>query len=276
MSALKSHRQAFYAMQQSLLQRDIDYSNMSSFHAIALSGKANTKHIHVDEDHPNVETGLSEVSESDYGSAQFAESSQDAASERMSESTFGGVAGLPQVPQVFNDGRSDPSQIAPAQIVAELRLDAESRLQMANNPDDRQFALRQDLNAVRGEGEAMVQRNDLRFNPESFFNPDGLFQIAQFEGKPVDRDNIPRQTPKEKSKDRTTTIKDRAVSDALKAQSTRRMMLYDVKRKQREDTIAVRARANERVEEGLIIVAGEHARKKQTMTNMMKYYEKPR
>ena len=49
--------------------------------------------------------------------------------------------------------------------------------------DVRQFALREDLNAVRGEGEAMIQRNDLRFNADSFFNADGLFQIAGVDPK---------------------------------------------------------------------------------------------
>ena len=191
MSALKSHRQAYYQLQHAMNQREVDYNHMSGFHAIAMAKKSNTTAIDGgDPDHMDTETGLSEVTDSDYGSRQFAESWADAARQAIdgqSEiSDFPSSLGTAE--RFFNDGRSDPMEVEPASNGNELRPEASDRLQTVSNPNSRQLMERIDLSAIRRENQGRMQANEARTRRQSNFDRNRRHRddINEVQGNPLE------------------------------------------------------------------------------------------
>jgi len=159
MSALKTHRQAYYELQDAMNHREMDYNHMSAFHSIAMSKKANATNIEPDPDHMNVHTGGVKPEDAHYGTASFSASWHDA-SQQVEDNSVKNLAHSDQ-PHFFNDGRNTREE-DPVENTAEVRTDTAERLETVNNPKERQLKERIDLSAMRRENLARMQQNEAR------------------------------------------------------------------------------------------------------------------
>lgn len=163
MSALKSHRHAYYQLQHAINQREIDYNHMSDFHAISMAKKSNTTRIEGgDPDHMDVETGLVIGNGPDYGTRAYAEMWAGAANQKTESELSDFPSSLGTAERFFNDGRDNPMDVQPAGLGYAFRPGASERLQMASNPTQAQFDQRSDISSVRRDNEARIQSNQAR------------------------------------------------------------------------------------------------------------------